>query len=319
MSYKNEITRVISPNEADMRLDRLVRLILSDTPLSALHRLIRAGKIRVNGLKKKGNYRLQSGDSLSFSTLVFVAPSNSPSISFSCDKDRKYIQSMILADLPGCVVLNKPYGMSTQGGTAVGKSLDRLLAYLDEFFAIDRSMTQGCRLVHRLDKETSGIIVVAKDRKFAEFLAHQFRASEVQKSYVAVVWGKTPMRGQINQPLVDASGKSRESCTAYTRLYAGTFHNYDVSVLRIVTQTGRKHQIRKHFSYLRHPLVGDRKYIMPAYSLLNRGVNLQLCAQFLRFQLPDGTHREFRVGLPEHMSKLLDTIQCDQRLIPLMD
>ncbi len=206
MSDKNAKKHVVTSAETGMRVDRWARKHFKDTPLSAVYRLIREGKLRLNGVKVKGDYRLAPGDRLDIPMVRILPEMQTETTSTISDKDVTRVVGMIVKDLPEAVIVCKPYGMSSQGGEKVSQSLDRLLPAIDRKLGIQTGPAQGCRLVHRLDKETTGLMVVAKDRKAAEHLSVQFREGSVRKTYFAVVWGKVPAKGVIYNYLEDSKG-----------------------------------------------------------------------------------------------------------------
>lgn len=311
MSAKNAKKHVVMAAETGMRIDRFARKHFADLPLSAIHRMIREGKLRINDAKVKADYRLVQGDLLDLPVISPAPKPRSESAPLISDVDIKRVMNMIVKDLPEAVVVCKPYGMSSQGGEKVTQSLDRLLATLDKKLGIKTGAAQGCRLVHRLDKETTGLMVLAKDRKAAEHLSAQFREGSVRKTYFALVWGKVPTKGVIHNDLEDAKGNKQSAVTHFERKFVGMLEDQVVSVVAVMPKTGRKHQIRKHFLHINHPLIGDRKYMLPAYKTMNRTWKLQLCAQLLGFQTPQNERVTFTIDLPSHMKNVLTKITCD--------
>jgi len=172
------------------------------------------------------------------------------------------------------------------------------------------------KLVHRLDKDTSGIMVIAKNEKAYEFLKAQFQSREIKKKYLALVCGilkdkkgiiaksisKSRKRGgsQTTAPI----GKMREAITRYEVIKE--FPNY--SLLETTPETGRTHQIRVHLASIGHPIAGDEKYKFKRQEKIN-GLNRQfLHAKYLKFKLPNGAIKEFTSDLPNELSKILENL-----------
>jgi 23S rRNA pseudouridine955/2504/2580 synthase len=196
------------------------------------------------------------------------------------------------------LALNKPSGRAVQGGAGVGMSLDRLLA---------AERNPAPLLVHRLDKETSGIILAAKTRPAAAKYALFFREGRLEKKYLGVCAGADGMKkGRIRDGL-DIRGKSKAAETGYTFLATGTLENNgDCSLVELELATGRTHQIRRHLAGLGFPLLGDDKYGDFALNKsLKKTMNLRrLLLHAFSLRLPGGPL--IRAPLPEHFTQFLD-------------
>lgn len=256
------------------RLDRYLRRhghILQ----SVLEKACRQGKIRVNGQKTQPNYRIQEGDHI----LLDIELEAQPDLSFS--NDRSEIDALILFEDDDFCVLNKPAGLAVQGGSGIEVHVDGLLNSVGRYY-----------LVHRLDKDTSGILLVAKTPAMSHYFAQLFQNRSIQKVYHALVHGipsvqiiEEPLLKEKEQVVVTLEGKPS---TTHCKILQ-TYDNH-TSLVELVPLTGRMHQLRVHMAHHKTPILGDHKYGFPD----GRG-RLHLHAYSLSFKLPDGQDRHFCV------------------------
>lgn len=241
----------VSATEDGIRLHRYFGRHYPSVNIMMVRRLCRSGEIRINSKRCRENEILRTGDIIRVPPAciprsqpdksVFSAPI--PVFSLA---DLEKLRQMIIHDDDDIVVFNKPGGLATQGGSGIKKSLDKMAAAL---FPNDTVL-----LVHRLDKETSGILVIAKNQYAAQFLANEFQSRNIQKEYIAVLsGGALPKRG-----IIDFQIGGKKAITEYEAM--GGLKN-TLTFVRFRPMTGRKHQLRIHAAeFLKAPIVGDDLY-----------------------------------------------------------
>lgn len=255
-----------------------------------LQKALRERKIRVNMVKGAASTRLQYGDTLSVevhldSQWACLAKERLPRQGRT-DVD---FSPLILDETANLLVLNKPSGLDVQGGTKVAVHLDSWL----------RHYCPESRLVHRIDKMTSGLLVVAKNLQTAIFLAERFRCKDIQKTYKAVVLGRfAEPAGTINRPIQDGSGIMKEAQTSYRVLREEAAW----SEVELTPQTGRKHQLRIHMASYGYPIIGDTKYDVErkTMGLLSPKTVLFLHAYRLALRMPSGQKSSWTAPLPQY-------------------
>jgi 23S rRNA pseudouridine1911/1915/1917 synthase len=302
---------LVSPDEADVRIDRYLTSVLGGQSRSQIQRLIKEGQVTIGGEAVRPNRVIHAGDSVVIDIPEPVSPTPEPE-ALSLD---------ILYQDADLVVVNKPAGMVVHpaAGHAQGTLVNALLHHVTDLSGIGGELRPG--IVHRLDRGTSGLMVVAKnDRAHAE-LARQFHDREVEKEYVALVWGLVQAGRRIDLPIgrdpVDRkkmSARARRARSAATRV-TKALHIPGVSLLHVAISTGRTHQIRVHLSEIGHPIVGDAVYggtrrrvpadLRPLLSLDRPFLH----AGRLLFHHPgDGRKMEFEAPLPRELQEILDQI-----------
>ena len=256
----------VSAEEDGMRLDRWFRTHYATLPHSRLEKLLRTGQVRVDGGRVKASTRLEEGQTVRVPPLPDAAPRTpmQPRISKA---DLAFLQSITLYEDDDLLILNKPSGLAVQGGSKTVRHVDRLLEGLG-----DGPETRP-RLVHRLDRDTSGVLVVAKRRSVAAKLGRAFQTRSVRKIYWAIVKGvPKPPQGKMEAALVKASGPdgdrvrkprpgeqdSAQSAVTYYSVVDRA--GQAVSFLSLKPVTGRQHQLRAHMAILGNPILGDEKY-----------------------------------------------------------
>jgi 23S rRNA pseudouridine955/2504/2580 synthase len=303
---KNTSTKRVSQDEAGTRLDRCLRLWIAKLPQSLIEKAARKGILKVDGVKAKASLRVNLGQEVSFpASFLDLREEPSQQKSFSLTQsDRKLLKSLILFQNEDILVLNKPAGIAVQRGTKQYKALDDMLRFYDEEFTP--------RLVHRLDQDTSGVLVFARSLPMARWLTKAFKERTVQKVYWALVCGVPQKKaGVISLPLskkpdpvwekvqVDLK-EGLPATTAYRVLE--TLGNR-IAWLELTPKTGRTHQLRVHCAQgLKTPILGDGKYGGKEAFPLGR-VPLHLHARSLTIPLPDGKSMTFEAPLPEELQK----------------
>jgi 23S rRNA pseudouridine955/2504/2580 synthase len=311
-------TRTVSDDEADIRLDRWVRRHFPGTQQSLIQRWCRTGQIRVEGAKSDTNTRLNPGQTVTIPPMhAPVAPK--PPSRVDPDDARDLQKAVIYRD-EQILVINKPYGLPVQGGPGITRHLDGMLDAL-RFDADHRP-----RLVHRLDRDTTGALLLARTPGTAGKLAALFRGRDIDKTYWAVVAGRpVPVEGRIDMPLKKVGGARGERMAPAARddpdgqRAVTDYQTLDhaarkLAWLELKPLTGRTHQLRVHCVAIRAPILGDEKYEEPdqnmAFSALVEGLSsdLHLHARRLVLPHPAGGTLAVEADLPPHMSDTFKTL-----------
>ncbi len=325
MSDRVETIEVKS-GEADMRLDRWFRVHFPEVGYSYLQKLLRTGQVRVNSRRAEANTRLEAGAQIRVPAVVRAAPKAAtatglkPKMGVSkADWDR--IEKMILFEDEHVVVLNKPFGLAVQGGSGTKKHIDGMLAGMAERFGGERP-----RLVHRLDRDTTGVLLVAKHRDAAAKLGRVFQTRSAAKTYWALVKGvPKPHQGKIEAALVKAPGPDGDRVRKalpgeqVEAMHATTHYSVvdrlanKAAWVSLKPVTGRQHQLRAHMEMIGHPICGDNKYggdeNLPAEQMENK---LHLHARRLVLPHPfTGGKLDVTAPLPEHMLKTWNILGLD--------
>jgi 23S rRNA pseudouridine955/2504/2580 synthase len=297
---------VVTREFSGMRLDRFLRHMIEGLPQSMIQKWTRKGLIRVNKLRSKADVRVQEGDEISsppFKIDELYVPKKPMMVSPHVMKDFK---SWVVFENDDLMVINKPAGLAVQGGTNLKIHLDLILDTLEAEEGIK------LRLVHRLDKETSGLLILAKNRMSAERLTEQFHNREIVKSYVALVVGRPEQAsGEIDIPLskgmtptgervITDTEDAREAITYFKVLQTLD----DLTLLLLEPKTGRTHQLRAHCQYgLGTPILGDGKYGGKGALPFGREDHIFLHSCKLLIPAEDGQDIEISTKLPFHFFK----------------
>lgn len=312
--------QTVTEDEADSRLDRFLRRRFPALTQGALQKLCRTGQVRVDGHRVEASARLTAGQAVRVPPMP-AAPAEtearSPAVT---PADVKEMERMVLHRDDQLIVLNKPSGLATQGGPGITRHLDAMLD------ALRPDGGHRPRLVHRLDRDTSGVIVLARSPGIAAKLAAAFRSREVTKTYWAIVVGNpVPEDGQIDQPLKRVSSafgertvvtdrKDKDGQRAYTNYRLLDTAGRKLAWLELQPLTGRTHQLRVHCVSLGTPIVGDEKYAEPRDNgtggsfIEGLSDRLHLHARTLLLPHPAGGMLEVSAGLPPHMRGSFETL-----------
>ncbi|MCC6303225.1 MAG: RluA family pseudouridine synthase [Gammaproteobacteria bacterium] len=298
----------IEHSRGGQRIDNFLLTLLKGVPRSHIYRLLRTGQVRVNKGRIKPTYRLNVGDQ------VRVPPVNySESMPVQVDDSRKaLIEAAVLHEDEDILVLDKPAGMAVHGGSGLRFGLIEAL----------KEMRPACpeiSLVHRLDRFTSGCLLIAKNRALLPALQDQFRTERVEKQYLTLLKGRWQggartvelslhkgrlQSGERMVQVDEEEGKDAESRFIPVEVYAGA------SLMQVVLKTGRMHQIRVHAAGVGHPVAGDEKYGDPEFNRRMRDLGLKrlfLHAQALSFHHPrTGRLMSLSTPLPANLSQLLE-------------
>ncbi|MCP4695819.1 MAG: 23S rRNA pseudouridine(955/2504/2580) synthase RluC [Gammaproteobacteria bacterium] len=282
----------ISADQAGQRIDNYLRTRLKGVPKSRIYRMLRTGEVRVNKGRVKQTYRLQRGDVLRIPPLLLPDPAASQKPSRN---SLKLLSESILYENKALMVINKPPGMAVHGGSGINFGvIEGLRALYPD--------TSRLELVHRLDRDTSGCLLIAKKNSMLRYLHALFRDGGIHKGYLGLVKGHWPARlVRVDAPLqknvlrsgerivrVNNTGKTALSRFALKQTFA------QASLVQVSLVTGRTHQIRVHAAHMGHPLAGDEKYGDTAFNrqMHAYGLNrLFLHAERMAFVLPDTRQR----------------------------
>ena len=284
----------------DMRIDRWTRLKIGKIPQGLIEKYLRSGKIKINKKKIKSSTKIKTNDIISFFNIDFKETIIQKKIKFVPSKEIiKSNEDQIIDNNENFIVLNKSSGISVQGGTKSKKNLVDIFAKSEIF--------QGSKpySVHRLDKDTSGVFIMAKTRESAQLLTSLFRLRKVHKTYLAICHGELNKdSGEWNDDLIRYDGEKKIIEKAKT-IYKVLDKNSEASLIELKPITGRKHQLRKQLYALGQPIFGDIKYKL---SNSSRGLNknLMLHSYQIKFIIDDVKHT-YTALLPDYFRKLLKT------------
>jgi len=283
-----------------MRIDRWIRLTLGKIPQGLIEKYLRAGKIKLNKKKIKSSYKIKTNDEVSLFKIDFKESIVQKKIKFEPSKNViKSNEDQIIDNNENFIVLNKSSGISVQGGTKSKKNLVDIFAKSEIF--------QGTKpySVHRLDKDTSGVFIMAKTRESAQLLTSLFRLRKVHKTYLAICHGELDKdSGEWNDDLIRYDGEKKIIEKAKT-LYKVLDKNSEASLVELKPITGRKHQLRKQLYAVGQPIFGDVKYkLSNSYKGINK--NLMLHSYQIKFIINDIKHT-YTALLPDYFRKLLKT------------
>jgi 23S rRNA pseudouridine1911/1915/1917 synthase len=307
----DRIEFAVAAESAGQRLDRFLVSVLGDHSRSQIQKLIADGHVRVGARDVRANHAVRAGDRVTVNL-----PQPTPA---SIQPEATSLE--VLHEDPDIVVVNKPPGMVVHPGAghASGTLVNALLHHISDLSGIGGELRPG--IVHRLDRGTSGVMVVAKNDAAHQALSRQFHDREVEKEYIALVWGVVQAGRRVDaaigrdpvhrQKMSARSRRAREAVTRITR----AFHLPGLTLCQVAIHTGRTHQIRVHLSAIGHPIVGDALYggvhrrvagDIRAVTHLQRPF---LHAARLAFTHPrDGRRIEFTAPLPPDLQEVLDAL-----------
>ncbi len=247
---------IVNKNYDNSRFDRWFKEEVLNVPNSLIQKLLRKNKIKVNNKKIKSSFRLTQGDIISVFGLSKYKPTDlKKKIQYlPSSKETNLLENFVIHNNDDYVVINKPRGIAVQSGT---KNLKNIIDTLKKtkYFEHNKPF-----IVHRLDKETSGIFIIAKNKETAQFFTSLFRIRKIHKTYLAIVKGEVSIKLKKMEDFLEYFEKNKK-----TKLKAITFlkvlkSNSNYSLLELIPKTGRKHQLRKQLFIRGFPIIGDQKY-----------------------------------------------------------
>jgi 23S rRNA pseudouridine955/2504/2580 synthase len=309
----------VSADESGMRVDRFLEARFPGLSFSHIQRVIRKGEVRVDGRRTQPKNRLEPGQTVRIPPLRLDQPRPAAVGSAADEKTRAFLKSITLFEDADVLVLNKPMGLAVQGGSGTTRHVDGMLEALRD------SHGQRPRLVHRLDKDTAGCLLIAKTRFAASALAKTFRSRSARKIYWALVAGvPKPRQGRISTFLAKEE-REEESFMRIARhgeegaSHAVTYYAVvetagpAVAWASLKPVTGRTHQLRAHMAHIGHPIVGDPKYFARENWELPGGMQnkLHLLARRIVVPHPRGGTIDVTAPLPPHMQQSWNLLGLD--------
>jgi 23S rRNA pseudouridine955/2504/2580 synthase len=344
--------RTVGRDEGGMRLDRWFKINYPDLAFGHLQKILRGGQVRLDGKRVKGDVRIESGQQVRIPPLGPKSPGPDPEYAevsgASSDKPRakaavggkraagepgysrggevrggddEFLRSLILYEDDDVFVFNKPFGLAVQGGSGLTRHIDGMLP------ALASRRGDIPRLVHRLDRDTTGVLVVARTRKAAADLGAAFRARTTKKIYWALCAGVPRVKqgristflakgedehGDQKMKVVNQGGDATHSLTYYAVVDQSA---QKLSWLSLRPVTGRTHQLRVHTAEMGHPIVGDPKYFNVENWELPGGIQkrLHLHARRIVMPLPSGKTLDVTAPLPQHMQQTWNLLGMDAK------
>jgi 23S rRNA pseudouridine955/2504/2580 synthase len=312
-------TVAVTADESGMRVDRFMEAKFPGLSFSHIQRVIRKGEVRVNGKRTQPKNRLEAGQSVRIPPLRLDQPKPRAPGNEADEKTRAFLKSITLYEDADVLVFNKPMGLAVQGGSGTTRHLDGMLEVLRDAHG------QRPRLVHRLDKDTAGCLLVAKTRFAAAALAKTFRSRSARKIYWALVAGvPKPRQGRISTFLAKEEREDESFMRIARHGEEGASHavTYYAVVetagpalawISLKPVTGRTHQLRAHMSHIGHPIVGDPKYFVRENWDLPGGMQnkLHLLARRIAVPHPRGGAIDATAPLPPHMQQSWNLLGLD--------
>jgi len=282
----------------EMRIDRWIKKNLGKLPQSFIEKNLRNGKIKINNKKVKSSYKIKTNEKIELHNLSFKVRSFQEKIKFKPSNSViKSNENLIIDNNENFVVINKKSGISVQGGTKSKKNLIDIFSN-SQFFLNTKPYS-----VHRLDKDTSGVFIIAKNRETAQFLTSLFRLRKVHKIYLAIChgeiidnsgeWNSNLVRYENNKPIVEKA----------KTFFKVLDKNTNSSLIEMKPITGRKHQLRKQLFEIGHPIYGDQKY-NHGNNFKGINKNLMLHSYKIKFMIKDKKFT-YTALLPDYFKKAL--------------
>ena len=282
----------------DMRLDRWLRNKLGKIPQSLIEKNLRLGKIKINKKKVKSSFKVKTNDKIDIFNFKFKENIQHNKKLFNPSNEIiKFNEDLIIDNNEDFIVLNKSSGISVQGGTKSKKNLVDIFAK-SEIFQNTKPYS-----VHRLDKDTSGVFIMAKNRKTAQLLTSLFRLRKVHKTYLAICHGEMEKNsGEWNDELIRYDNGKKIIEKAKT-IFKVIDKNSNSSLVEMKPITGRKHQLRKQLFNIGHSIYGDKKY-RSSSSIKGMNKDLMLHSYQIKFMINDKKYT-YKALLPDYFKKLL--------------
>ena len=288
----------------NMRVDRWLRNKIGKIPQGLIEKTLRLGKIKINKKKVKSSFKIKTNDKVVVFNFDFKERINQKKIKFNpSNQVIKSNENLIIDNNDDFIVLNKSAGISVQGGTKSKKNLIDIFSRSKIFEGIKPYS------VHRLDKETSGVFIIAKNRETAQLLTSLFRLRKVHKTYLAICSGELEKNtGEWNDDLIryDNGKKITEKAKTTFRVLD---KNSNATLVEMKPITGRKHQLRKQLFNIGHSIFGDKKY-KSLSSSKGTNKNLMLHSHQIRFMINKKKYT-YKALIPDYFKKLLKAKRLD--------
>jgi 23S rRNA pseudouridine955/2504/2580 synthase len=308
--------QTVGRDEDGMRLDRWFGVHFPQVTFGHLQKLIRTGQVRIDSGRAKTSSRLSAGQQVRVPPLEAEVRRIARKVSA---EDAAFLRSLVLYEDDELYVFNKPHGLASQGGSGTKRHLDGLLK------SLPNRQGEAPRLVHRLDRDTSGVLVVAKTRAAAAHFGRVFQSRSARKIYWAVVAGvPKPAQGSISCFLAKQIVGDNEQMAVVEQNYPGAQHSMtyysttDTAARRFAwvtlkPVTGRTHQLRVHMAQLGNPIIGDPRYfnIENWQAAEGLGDGLHLHARRIRLPLRSGKLLDVSAPLPPHMAETFEALGFD--------
>ena len=318
------VTIPVPDAEDDTRLDRWLKRRFPGLTQGQVEKLLRSGQIRVDGGRAKSNTRLKAGQE------VRVPPIKADNSAREKKADRpshvsaadaEFIRSLVIYEDKDCIILNKPAGLAVQGGTKTTRHVDGLSG------ALVPSGAEKPKLVHRLDRDTSGVLVLAKSAPAAAELGKLFRSRDLEKIYWAVVLGQPrPLEGEVRGWMIKSAGPGEDKERMRLAQHGERGAVFSITDYAVVANsgqkaawvalkpvTGRKHQLRFHMSDMGYAILGDRKYNCDREAPEGVANGLHLHARAIRLPRKSGKPIEVIAPLSPHMEKTFSVLGCNAK------
>ena len=305
----------ITVSEADggQRLDRWFKRHFPQLGHGQLQKLLRKGQIRVDGGRAQADRRIEAGEVVRVPPLEEKVARGPKPKSAPDAEDKAYVRSLVIHEDKDVLVLNKPFGLAVQGGAKTTRHIDGMLGAFGEG-------ENRPRLVHRLDRDTGGVLVLAKSRKMAAFLTEAFQKHDILKTYWALTKGvPNPLQGRIDLAVEKggAEGKekmrgTRDGKRAVTDFQVVDMAGQKAAFVALRPHTGRTHQIRVHLSELGTPIVGDRKYGGAEAVVEGLKPKMHLFCREMTIPMPGRKPMTFTAPLTGHMAETWKLFSFDE-------
>ena len=290
---------IVDSSSIDMRIDRWIKITIGNVPQSLIEKSLRNGKIKLNKKKVKSSTKLTQSDKIYFYNFQFKESKKQKQKFEPSNQIIKENEDDVIDNNDDFIVINKKSGIAVQGGTKSKKNIIDIFSK-SKYFQNTKPFS-----VHRLDKDTSGVFIIAKNRETAKLLTSLFRLRKIYKTYLAVCNGEiSQTKGEWVGELTRYDGNRKITEKAITK-FKIIDKNNNSTLIQMNPVTGRKHQLRKQLSELDHPIYGDSKYTFnKSFKRLNK--QLMLHSYEIKFMINNKKYT-YRALLPNYFKKLLIT------------
>ena len=291
---------IVEPSYEGIRIDKWIRNYLGNVPQGLIEKSLRAGKIKLNKKKTKSSTKLKDKDIINVYNIKFEDNIIQKKIKFKPSNEViKENEDLIIDDNENFIVVNKESGIAVQGGTKSKKNLIDIFSK-SKIFANSKPYS-----VHRLDKDTSGVFIIAKNRDTAKLFTSLFRLRKIHKTYLAICYGEIEKnKGVFDQVLIRYEGNKKIIENSKT-IFKVLDKNSSCSLLEMNPITGRKHQLRKQLSLIGHPIYGDDKYTFEK-NFKTKNKELMLHSYKIKFIINNKKYT-YKALLPKYFKKILQT------------